>query len=76
MKKFLSIFSTNLVSFLIGAVGVNKKIKKKLNAEVQMSNKHFELYIMMSQWVKIKQEGKNLATFFEKKVIKILLFME
>ena len=31
-----------------------------------MSDKHLELYLMMNQWVKIKQEGKNLSSYFEK----------
>ena len=31
-----------------------------------MSDKHFALFQMMNQWVKVKQEGKNLALYFEK----------
>lgn len=44
----------------IGKVRVeeNEKIKS-------MSIKHFELFQMMNQWVKVKQEGKNLVSYFE-----------
>jgi hypothetical protein len=30
-----------------------------------MSDKHLALFLMMNQWVKVKQEGKNLAAYFE-----------
>lgn len=30
-----------------------------------MSDKHLALFLMMNQWVKVKQEGKNLASYFE-----------
>lgn len=29
-----------------------------------MSEKHLALFLMMNQWVKVKQEGKNLSTYF------------
>lgn len=31
-----------------------------------MSEKHLALFLMMNQWVAVKQEGKNLADYFEK----------
>lgn len=34
--------------------------------EQKMSNKHLALFLMMNQWVLVKQEGKNLASYFEK----------
>ena len=30
-----------------------------------MSEKHLALFLMMNQWVAVKQEGKNLADYFE-----------
>lgn len=32
-----------------------------------MSEKYLALFLMMNQWVKVKQEGKCLVEFFEKK---------
>lgn len=32
----------------------------------QGSDKHLALFLMMNQWVKVKQDGKNLASYFEK----------
>lgn len=31
-----------------------------------MSDKHLALFLMMNQWVKVKQEGKNLSAYFDK----------
>ena len=43
---------------------------KKLGGQVadvrKMSDKHLALFLMMNQWVKVKQDGKNLATYFER----------
>lgn len=30
-----------------------------------MSDKHLALFLMMNQWVKVKQKSKDLASFFE-----------
>lgn len=49
-----------------GAVGTGKTIGKQVNENKQMSDKHLALFLMMNQWVKVKQEGKNLASYFEK----------
>ena len=48
-----------------GAIGVGKMTGSKVNDWKQMSDKHLELFLMMNQWVKVKQEGKNLADYFE-----------
>ena len=59
----------SFVSVLTGAVlgaGVMGKIKgKSVKKAEKMSGKHLALFLMMNQWVKIKQEGKNLSSYFE-----------
>lgn len=47
-----------------GALGVKHVEKKKLMTERGYANKHLALYKMMAQWVKVKQQGKNLSSFF------------
>lgn len=42
------------------------QVKKIINRQ-RLSDKHLALFKMMNQWVKIKQEGKNLASYFVKK---------
>ena len=49
-----------------GAAGVGKVMGDKLNGWQSLSDKHLALFLMMNQWVKVKQEGKNLSSYFEK----------
>lgn len=57
---------SSLVGAGVGAVATGKVMGDKANQWQQMSDKHLALYLMMNQWVKIKQEGKNLSEYFEK----------
>lgn len=58
-----------VLSLLAGAVGgalsVGRAAKKKIKIEEQYASKHLVLYKMMNQWVRVKQQGKNLASYFE-----------
>ncbi len=49
-----------------GAVSAGKFTGDKLKVARQFSDKHLALFLMMNQWVKVKQDGKNLASYFEK----------
>lgn len=66
MKKIL----TSLLSFLSGVIIGVGVIGRAATGETEkaksMSDKHLGLFLMMNQWVKVKQEGKNLAAYFEK----------
>ena len=55
-----------LVGVAGGALCAGKVIGESVNEKQQMSDKHLALFLMMNQWVKVKQEGKNLASYFEK----------
>lgn len=48
-----------------GAIGAGKVTGAKINEKQQISDKHFSLFLMMNQWVKVKQNGKNLSAYFE-----------
>jgi hypothetical protein len=71
MKKAVKTAATVLASTLTGAVAgataVGKAKNKKINKAWGYSEKHLALFQMMNQWVQVKQEGKNLASYFEKK---------
>lgn len=58
------------LSLLVGAAGgalcAGKVLGESANEKQQMADKHLALFLMMNQWVKFKQEGKNLASYFEK----------
>lgn len=53
-----------LTGAAVGAGVVNQLSTKKNNQIQNMSDKHLTLFLMMNQWVRVKQEGKNLSTYF------------
>lgn len=60
----------SILSMLVGlgaGIGVAEKKALDSNKKIKaMSDKHLALFLMMNQWVKVKQEGKNLSEYFEK----------
>lgn len=67
MKKgIISIIST-FIGAIIGAGAAGKIAIKKIEENQKMSDKHFALFLMMNQWIKVKQESKNLEEYFKKK---------
>lgn len=49
-----------------GAIGVGKLNGDKTADAQRLADKHLALYLMMNQWVKVKQEGKSVVSYFEK----------
>lgn len=41
--------------------------KKNVNTMKGYADKHLALFLMMNQWVKVKQKGKNVAEYLEKR---------
>ncbi|MCH5256117.1 MAG: hypothetical protein J1D87_02445 [Lachnospiraceae bacterium] len=66
MKKGLVSILSGLAGAAIGAAGTGRVMGKRAVENQEMSDKHLALFLMMNQWVKVKQEGKNLALYFEK----------
>lgn len=65
-KSGISILSV-FTGIILGVVGTSKRMKAKINYEKKMSDKHLALFLMMDQWVKVKQEGKKLSTYFNER---------
>ena len=65
MKKSLISILSALTGTIIGAGAVGKISMDKTQKIKAMSDKHLALFLMMNQWVKVKQEGKNLSLYFE-----------
>lgn len=63
-KPVISILST-LAGAALGACVVGKVSLDKTKKVQLMSDKHLSLFLMMNQWVKVKQEGKSLDVYFE-----------
>lgn len=66
MKKGVVSVLSMLTGAIAGAGAVGKMTGEKLSRAKSMSDKHLALFLMMNQWVKVKQEGKNLVSYFEK----------
>lgn len=70
MKKgvigVLSLLMGAAAGATVGAAGVGRKAGDKIADQQKLADKHLALYLMMNQWVKVKQEGKNLSVYFEK----------
>lgn len=66
MKKGVISVLSALAGALAGAGTIGKTEKDKRRKAEKLSGKFSALFHMMNQWVKVKQEGKNLSSFFEK----------
>lgn len=67
MKKCVISISSFLAGVAAGALGARKIIGERSEQNQKISDKYMSLFIMMNQWVKVKQEGKNLASYFEQR---------
>lgn len=52
-----------ILGFLVGVFMTKRKKLENENKWKEMSNKHFELFLLMNEWVKIKQQGKEIASY-------------
>lgn len=66
MKKSLVGITMALAGAGLGAAAAKKAGRNELLKWQQMSDKHLALFLMMNQWVKVRQEGKCLSEFFER----------
>lgn len=67
IKKGIVLLISIIIGFVMGADIVKKKMLNKCDDIETISSKHLELFIMMNQWIKVKQEGKSLANYLEEK---------
>lgn len=66
MKKgvMVSVLSA-LAGGVAGAGAVQRVQSKKVSKAKGYADKHLALYLMMNQWVKVKQENKSIAEYLE-----------
>jgi len=65
-KGMISVLSI-LAGAAAGAGAVEKIEKANLSKVKSLSDKHFALYKMMNEWVKVKQKNKSIADYLEKR---------
>ncbi len=63
MKKGVLAVLTSLAGAAAGAVGVGCAAKKKTAKAQQYADKHLALFLLMNQWVKVKQDGKDIPAY-------------
>ena len=66
MKKGFIAAVSMVIGGIAGPAAAGKVSGGIISQTKQMSDKHLALFLMMNQWVKVKQEGKNLSVYFQK----------
>ena len=66
MKKGMISAVSMIVGAVAGAGAIGKMEGDRRNKAQSMSDKHLALFLMMNQWVKMKQQGRNLSEYFER----------
>lgn len=66
MKKGLIGVLSGITGAGVGAGAAGKLMGKKLARQTELAEKHLALYMLMNQWVQVKQDGKSLVDYFEK----------
>lgn len=62
-KTVVSILSALTgVAICVGVLG--NLASKEINKAQVLSDKHLALFLLMNQWVRIKQDGKNVSSYF------------
>lgn len=64
MKKGVVSVLSMLAGGIAGAGAIGKVSMEKAGKIQAKSDKHLALFLMMNKWVKVKQEGKNLSSYF------------
>ena len=65
-KEILSAFVGAVLGMAGGAGIVLKAEVKERFALKELSDKHLALFMMMNQWVRVKQEGKSVADYLKR----------
>lgn len=66
MRKGTIAVLSFLAGIAAGAGVVGKKTLEEIQRQKRYADKHLALYLMMNQWVKVKQDGKSVIDYFEK----------
>lgn len=63
MKKNIYLLLSVLCGIAVGSYFTKQKMNKRILTEKSMAQKHLDLYLMMNQWVKTKQEYKSILSY-------------
>ena len=61
----ISAIAGTIVGDAIGAIKSSKIISEDYDKMKDLEDKHLDLFLLMNQWVKIKQEGKSISEYLQ-----------
>lgn len=67
VKSVVLVLASILVGVITGNVITSVVLQNTMKEAKKISDKHLVLYLMMNQWVKLRQDGKQLSSYFERK---------
>ena len=65
-KMVLSTALGTIIGAVGGSVVIGNNASKNIEKWRSLSDKHLELFLLMNEWMKMKQEGKHIKEYFEK----------
>lgn len=66
MRKEIMAGLAAVMGAAAGTAIVGKVLGDRNKKTQQLSDKHAGLFLMMNEWVRVKQEGKNLESYFKR----------
>lgn len=66
MKKGVISALSTIVGATAGAGFTARQITKEVKRQKELADKHLALYLLMNQWVKVKQEKKSITDYLKK----------
>lgn len=72
MKNAITSILSALAGAMVGVWTAGRTAEKAIGRVQTMSDKHLALFLMMNQWVKIKQEGKKVSDCLEERGYKTI----
>ena len=67
MKKGIIAILSSVTGVSIGVLGAGNVLTKRISEKQKMADKHLALFLLMNQWVKVKQEHKDIAQYLNEK---------
>lgn len=69
MYMVIRFIAVSVISFYVGRVVKENKENQRLENAINMSNKHFSMFLLMNKWVQNKSENKDISSYFINKKI-------
>jgi len=66
IMKAVTLAAAGMAGAAAGAIVTGKKFNHRVDEATRLSEKHFGIMLVLDHWIAVKQDGKNLAKFFEK----------